>query len=107
MNIKPVKRKILVQKCTNGEEETFDGMRLFRTGALVLPEMSGETTHWARIEAVAKDCKFFDEDDVGNFIRLPEYSPNNVHRVPGSEFFIVRESVFESLPNRQMYMVIS
>lgn len=105
MNIKPVKGKILVQKCVDGIEEMFDGMRLFRKGNIVLPETSGETTNWARVEDVAEDCKLFNKSHIGGFIRLPEYSPNNIHRVPNSEFFIVRESLFKNLPSSQSYIL--
>jgi len=106
MNVKPINGKILVQKCVEGVKEVFDGIAMFRKGNVVIPEMSGETTNWVRVEDVAEDCKLFSKAHIGGFIRLPEYSPNNVHRVPNTEFFIVRESIFKNVPSSQSYLVV-
>lgn len=95
MKVIPHGNKFLVRKCVTGEEREHEGRREWWAGNLILPEMVADTSHWCEIVAVGADCKIVREENIGQFVRLPEYMPNVIHRIPGTEDFIVRESVFD------------
>lgn len=103
--IKPIKRKILVRKCLGYEAEEHDGRIWYKADNVVVTDVRGTYTHWAEIIDVANDCKLFNKDDVGAFVNLPEWNPQNMSKVnhyiengiPVDEF-IVKEELF-LMPN--------
>lgn len=101
MNLKPIKRKILVRKCLAAEPERFDGRVYYRTGNIVVTDVRGTYSHWAEILDVSDDCKLFKREDIGSFVNLPEWKPQSMSRVSRRlennvpiEDFVVKESLF-------------
>jgi len=99
--IKPIKQKILVRKCLGYEPEEHDGRIWYKADNVVVTDVRGTYTHWAEIVDVADDCKLFKKEDIGSYVNLPEWSPQNMSKVnhylenniPIDEF-IVKERLF-------------
>lgn len=101
-SIKPVKKKILVRKCLAFEPEKHDGRIWYKADNVVVTDMRGVFSYWAEIIDVADDCELFKKEDIGAFVTLPEYNPQNLtrvnsyydeHGVPVDEF-IATEKLF-------------
>ena len=91
--IKPIKKRILVRKCTTGERR--DGA--YYIDNIAIPDSSADNCFWAEILDVSDDCKLFSRDDVGGFVYLPAWKPNHMNRVK-DEDFVVKESLFTLSP---------
>lgn len=92
-NLKPIRRKILVRKCTTGEKRQ-DG---FYLNGLAITDFSAEACGWAEILDVADDCKLFRKEHIGAFVYLPEWKPGMINAAGGPDF-TVKESLFEKSP---------
>lgn len=53
-----------------------------------------ETTNWVEIIAIAKDCKYLDESDIGKFCISPETN-NKLQRLDFSKDFCIHEELIE------------
>lgn len=111
MNVKPIKKKLLVRKCLPYEPELHDGKIYYRDGGIVVTDVRGTYTHWAEIISVASDCSLFDQSDVGAMVYLPEWKPGRMHRVSRElqngvpiEEFMVSERLFTE-PNGAIPMI--
>lgn len=99
--IKPIGRKLIVEKCTTGTPEVHDGQVYYRVGNVVVTQLRGNHQHWAEILAVSEDCKLFNQETIGCFVWLPEWDPQRMWRVHTStqdgipvERFCIREQIF-------------
>lgn len=99
--IKPIKKKILVRKCLGYEAEEHNGRVWYKADNIVVTDVRGTYTHWAEILDVSDDCELFKKEDIGAFVNLPEWSPQNMSRVSRRlennipvEEFIVKERLF-------------
>lgn len=88
----PIGKRILVRKCTQGVRS--DGC--FMLGTIAIPEYAAENTGWAEILSISPDCELFTKDEIGCFVHLPPWKPNEMKRISkDGEDFVVKESLFE------------
>ena len=94
VKFRPVLRKIVVRKCYTGEPEEFNGKTYWRVGNIVVTERRADYQHWCEIIDVSDDCELFTKQEIGKFVNLPEWKPNDIYRVEGTDDFVVREDLF-------------
>ena len=77
--IRPLGRRILMQRCRQAEEEIVGGHKFFKlkTGkcaGLAVPESYADQCNMNEIVDLADDCKMFDRSCIGKFVQAPEWS---------------------------------
>ena len=87
--------KIVVRKCTTGEEVEDNGRKYWEVGGVTVLEKRADYQHWCEILDVSDDCKLFDRSHIGAFVQLPEFKPNDIYRIGDTEDSVVREDLFE------------
>lgn len=92
----PIKRRIVVRKCTTGEKKA-DGYYL---GGIAIPDYSADACWWAEIIDVSADCKLFEKAHIGSFVFLPAWKPGMMNNIDGQDDFVIREKLFELPPNK-------
>lgn len=92
MLLRPIKQRILVRRCVNGDD-AGDGYR--HDGGIILPHMTADRTFMAEIIGLSDDCKLFHAEHVGSFVNIPMWKPQYMNRVE-DEVFAIRESFFEN-----------
>ena len=87
MKIRPLRDYIFVRKAVNGDEEDYHSQKYFWKGNIVVSAGTADNTNFAEIIAVGPMCKYFSDDNIGEFIMVPELS-NDMHRIIGEDFAI-------------------
>jgi len=67
-------RKIAIAHCLNPEPSDEDGNTL-----VALNDRVKYQSQYGQIIKVGKDCKFFDQDNVGDYVKLPVYMQADFH----------------------------
>ncbi len=89
--VKPIRRNLYVRKCTTGVKDHLGYM----VGGVLVTDRRGKYNHWFEIIDIADDCKWFTRENVGTFVRLPEWHHQWMRAVVPTKTFMVDERIFE------------
>lgn len=96
IKFRPFLRKFRVQKCVTGTPEEHDGRVWYMQDGLALTDFRANYQHWCEVLDVSDDCEVIGKEAIGGFVYLPEFKPNHMYPVPGSDHeWVVRESIFD------------
>lgn len=96
IEFRPFLRKFVVQKCITGVPEEHDGRVYHMVDGVAVTDARADHQHWCEILDVSDDCQVLSKNAIGWFVYLPEFKPNHMYPIPGSEDeWVVRESIFE------------
>jgi len=80
---------VLVVKCMNDHVRKDDG-----TVLLYKPDLSVDTTKFARVVGIGERCEYFDESYLNAIVNCPEFS-TGMHRVEGSKYAIREKLIMD------------
>lgn len=96
ISFRPFLKKFRVQKCITGTPEEFGGRVWHMQDGIALTDARVNYQHWCEVLDVSDDCVQIGKDAIGGFVYLPEFKPNHMYPVPGSDNeWVVRESIFD------------
>lgn len=102
MSIRPIKKKILLRKCTTGDKIESKEGTFWEVDGITIPEVVADCSVFAEILDVSADCRHFSKEHVGLFVKLPStvdgivWQPGDISTIDEKEgLMIATEKVFE------------
>jgi len=95
ISYRPICKKFRAQKCVTGDEVTQDGRVWHEVDGITITDHRANWQHWCEVLDVSDDCEVLTKESIGGFVWIPEFKPNHMYPVPGSDHeWVIRDSIF-------------